>query len=53
MKLKSILAGAALAMTSGHGLRWLTTTKVGFVYVGPVGDMAAGPMSTIRGRRSG
>ena len=37
MKLKSILASAALAMTAATGTL-AETTKVGFVYVGPVGD---------------
>ena len=38
MKLKSILAGAALAISAATG-SLADKTKVGFVYVGPVGDM--------------
>ncbi len=37
MNLKYILAGAALALTAASG-SLADTTKVGFVYVGPVGD---------------
>ena len=37
MKFRSILAGAALALTAASG-SLADKTKVGFVYVGPVGD---------------
>ena len=37
MKLRSILVGAALALTAASG-SLAEKTKVGFVYVGPVGD---------------
>ena len=37
MKFKSILAGASLALIAATGA-FAETTKVGFVYVGPVGD---------------
>ena len=37
MRLKSILAGAALAITAATG-SLAEKTKVGFVYVGPVTD---------------
>ncbi len=38
MKLTSLLTGATLALGLAAGGAWADKTKVGFVYVGPVGD---------------